>query len=226
MIRRPPRSTLFPYTTLFRSHEEAGRMTMAATRLLLLPFAVAIAIAFATSEVAVELLVGPNWGLAAQILPWYALGAGLDLACHFMAVALEARGFLREKLIMQVQQLCVVTLFVVTAAFATASPVWVTVAWAAAEAWRLIRYSLAARSLLGQPLRPQIMALVEAVAVGVVILAATDSLIFAFHADGSLLPLMVAAIVTMSFGGAYFLVARRAPWPALVRLFVKKGVIR
>src|SRR2546422_3178483 len=24
MIRRPPRSTLFPYTTLFRSHEPAG----------------------------------------------------------------------------------------------------------------------------------------------------------------------------------------------------------
>src|SRR5256885_4763404 len=24
MIRRPPRSTLFPYTTLFRSHEAAG----------------------------------------------------------------------------------------------------------------------------------------------------------------------------------------------------------
>src|SRR2546425_7785420 len=24
MIRRPPRSTLFPYTTLFRSHEGAG----------------------------------------------------------------------------------------------------------------------------------------------------------------------------------------------------------
>src|SRR2546430_10973500 len=25
MIRRPPRSTLFPYTTLFRSHPEEGR---------------------------------------------------------------------------------------------------------------------------------------------------------------------------------------------------------
>src|SRR2546430_13455983 len=24
MIRRPPRSTLFPYTTLFRSHDDAG----------------------------------------------------------------------------------------------------------------------------------------------------------------------------------------------------------
>src|SRR2546430_9569604 len=26
MIRRPPRSTLFPYTTLFRSHAEADRL--------------------------------------------------------------------------------------------------------------------------------------------------------------------------------------------------------
>src|SRR2546422_2690844 len=26
MIRRPPRSTLFPYTTLFRSHFEAGAL--------------------------------------------------------------------------------------------------------------------------------------------------------------------------------------------------------
>src|SRR3989449_7138357 len=25
MIRRPPRSTLFPYTTLFRSHDHVGR---------------------------------------------------------------------------------------------------------------------------------------------------------------------------------------------------------
>src|SRR3712207_8262663 len=27
MIRRPPRSTLFPYTTLFRSYEEVSRTT-------------------------------------------------------------------------------------------------------------------------------------------------------------------------------------------------------
>src|SRR2546427_3965334 len=27
MIRRPPRSTLFPYTTLFRSHRVAGQRT-------------------------------------------------------------------------------------------------------------------------------------------------------------------------------------------------------
>src|ERR1041385_1476951 len=29
MIRRPPRSTLFPYTTLFRSHRHDGRLAFA-----------------------------------------------------------------------------------------------------------------------------------------------------------------------------------------------------
>src|SRR3712207_7132944 len=31
MIRRPPRSTLFPYTTLFRSYNESGEMNIALT---------------------------------------------------------------------------------------------------------------------------------------------------------------------------------------------------
>src|SRR3712207_7620343 len=34
MIRRPPRSTLFPYTTLYRSFEEVEGMYAAADRLL------------------------------------------------------------------------------------------------------------------------------------------------------------------------------------------------
>src|SRR5256885_9551052 len=32
MIRRPPRSTLFPYTTLFRSPQHQGRQARAASR--------------------------------------------------------------------------------------------------------------------------------------------------------------------------------------------------
>src|SRR5260370_17647719 len=32
MIRRPPRSTLFPYTTLFRSHADRGRRPETADR--------------------------------------------------------------------------------------------------------------------------------------------------------------------------------------------------
>src|SRR5260221_10562761 len=34
MIRRPPRSTLFPYTTLFRSHPELDVRINASTRLI------------------------------------------------------------------------------------------------------------------------------------------------------------------------------------------------
>src|SRR5438034_6075624 len=33
MIRRPPRSTLFPYTTLFRSHRVVGRVAVASVQL-------------------------------------------------------------------------------------------------------------------------------------------------------------------------------------------------
>src|SRR3712207_8258798 len=33
MIRRPPRSTLFPYTTLFRSHRRNARWAFAATHI-------------------------------------------------------------------------------------------------------------------------------------------------------------------------------------------------
>src|SRR3989449_11638772 len=40
MIRRPPRSTLFPYTTLFRSFLGAMRQTQARARDLTLPFLV------------------------------------------------------------------------------------------------------------------------------------------------------------------------------------------
>src|ERR1039458_876099 len=36
MIRRPPRSTLFPYTTLFRSTVEADRLDLDADQLLML----------------------------------------------------------------------------------------------------------------------------------------------------------------------------------------------
>src|SRR2546425_11974650 len=37
MIRRPPRSTLFPYTTLFRSREEPAGTARASVQLIALP---------------------------------------------------------------------------------------------------------------------------------------------------------------------------------------------
>src|SRR2546427_1890402 len=38
MIRRPPRSTLFPYTTLFRSHVRQAQVHRVPEQRLLLPF--------------------------------------------------------------------------------------------------------------------------------------------------------------------------------------------
>src|SRR2546430_11327187 len=39
MIRRPPRSTLFPYTTLFRSHDREGPLGVAGAQQLLVELA-------------------------------------------------------------------------------------------------------------------------------------------------------------------------------------------
>src|SRR3712207_7519432 len=54
MIRRPPRSTLFPYTTLFRSHED-HRERLAGERLLRV---LAASHALGEVEQRVELLAG------------------------------------------------------------------------------------------------------------------------------------------------------------------------
>src|SRR3712207_8405125 len=49
MIRRPPRSTLFPYTTLFRSYLERGKTAFAPIKdHVLLPWATALRAAEAT----------------------------------------------------------------------------------------------------------------------------------------------------------------------------------
>src|SRR5258707_15770833 len=42
MIRRPPRSTLFPYTTLFRSDTKAGHPALAAWMAAIVPTAVLV----------------------------------------------------------------------------------------------------------------------------------------------------------------------------------------
>src|SRR5690349_22121283 len=50
MIRRPPRSTLFPYTTLFRSDRIADRRGLMLPIRIALAGSVAVSIAFAAAE--------------------------------------------------------------------------------------------------------------------------------------------------------------------------------
>src|SRR2546430_9329762 len=73
MIRRPPRSTLFPYTTLFRSRMMAGEWWRAVTALTLhadAPHLLGNALASALLVTAVCQQLGPGVGL------WLVLLAG------------------------------------------------------------------------------------------------------------------------------------------------------
>src|SRR3712207_9482362 len=75
MIRRPPRSTLFPYTTLFRSVANGGRVDLVARYASLLPVTV-------ISEV-----LGVPVAMREQFLAWGdgatpSLDMGVDLRTH------------------------------------------------------------------------------------------------------------------------------------------------
>src|SRR3712207_9453181 len=55
MIRRPPRSTLFPYTTLFRSPEEEGRFVAGLREVAPVAEETGVAVAIETSFSAAQL---------------------------------------------------------------------------------------------------------------------------------------------------------------------------
>src|SRR3989440_9970555 len=74
MIRRPPRSTLFPYTTLFRSAALAALLwrrpsLLALLVLVALPFRIPIAAGGATSNLLVPLYLVVGAGALALIVP-------------------------------------------------------------------------------------------------------------------------------------------------------------
>src|SRR5256885_11187062 len=91
MIRRPPRSTLFPYTTLFRSHQvrAQGYFDKAASRArgsrIWLPVLAAAAIAGLALFLWLQPSTGPLPVLTAS-LDSRAPGAGPPVAAHFTFV--------------------------------------------------------------------------------------------------------------------------------------------
>src|SRR2546429_9235171 len=69
MIRRPPRSTLFPYTTLFRSLWKSGQLRVGIAYLLafclLLP--IALLVAFGAYQLFTKAAANPDWELLGRI---------------------------------------------------------------------------------------------------------------------------------------------------------------
>src|SRR2546426_5749945 len=76
MIRRPPRSTLFPYTTLFRSNAQrlaaAYRRGVALIALVVLPISVALVL---LAPEVIDVVLGPRW--TSVIVPFQILAVGM-----------------------------------------------------------------------------------------------------------------------------------------------------
>src|SRR3712207_7206118 len=69
MIRRPPRSTLFPYTTLFRSSMSGSKYFIAGVVLLIIVAIVGASVAFANIDYAHEgtVKVVTKWGAIERV---------------------------------------------------------------------------------------------------------------------------------------------------------------
>src|SRR3712207_9023024 len=94
MIRRPPRSTLFPYTTLFRSHHDRHRLGLAVAQ------GAQHAEAVEARHVQVQ-REGIRAVLAAQLQRLVAVGGGADDRSEEHTSELQSRQYLVCRLLLE-----------------------------------------------------------------------------------------------------------------------------
>jgi lipopolysaccharide exporter len=144
---------LFPH--LSRIQQDRARLRRAYLSVLMLGgvlvFPVCAGVAVAAPEL-VRVVLGPQWGLAATIVPWFALAAGCSVISALSQTAAEARADLNRSLVVQVMYVLALGAFLVFAIGYRSYGIWVVAAAVlAAEIlrhvgyvglmWRIVRFS-------------------------------------------------------------------------------------
>jgi O-antigen/teichoic acid export membrane protein len=135
-------NVLFPH--LSRIQEDAARLRRACLSMLALSavvlFPVCAGMAVAAQEL-VRVVLGPQWGLAATLVPWFALAGGCGVISALAQTVAEARNELNRSLAVQAAYVVVLGALLVVALGQRAQGVWVfAAAVAAAEILRLVGY--------------------------------------------------------------------------------------
>jgi O-antigen/teichoic acid export membrane protein len=135
-------NVLFPH--LSRIQEDAARLRRACLSMLALSavvlFPVCAGMAVAAQEL-VRVVLGPQWGLAATLVPWFALAGGCGVISALAQTVAEARNELNRSLAVQAAYVVVLGALLVVALGQRAQGVWVVAAAvAAAEILRLVGY--------------------------------------------------------------------------------------
>jgi O-antigen/teichoic acid export membrane protein len=102
----------------------------------------------------VQVLLGPQWGLAVGLVPWFALAGGCNVASQLIQLLADARAELNRSLAVQSAYILVLALLILLALPFRSHGVWViAAAVAAAETLRYVGYLALARRVLMLPSR-------------------------------------------------------------------------
>src|SRR5680860_335729 len=112
----------------------------------------------AASQELVLVLLGPQWDVAARILPVLMLAAALRVVSHFTGIVFQALGELNKKLVIDCIGVATLAVFLI---FARGQELWAfALALVGAEAARQVGFTVALRGALGMPVAASLAALV------------------------------------------------------------------
>jgi lipopolysaccharide exporter len=143
------------FSPLSRIQLDLGRLRRAYFSVLslgnLMLFPICAGIAVAAHEL-VLVVLGPQWDLAAELVPWFALAAGCHVASQLTQLLAEARAELNRSLVVQTAYIVALALLLAMVVPFRSRGVWVfAAAVAAAEVLRYVCYLALARRVLGRP---------------------------------------------------------------------------
>ena len=144
------------FSPLSRIQLDLGRLRRAYFSVLslgnLMLFPICAGIAVAAHEL-VLVVLGPQWDLAAELVPWFALAGGCHVASQLAQLLAEARAELKRSLVVQTAYIVALALLLLVMVVPFRSRgVWVfAAAVAAAELLRYLCYLALARRVLGMP---------------------------------------------------------------------------
>jgi lipopolysaccharide exporter len=205
------------FSTLSRIQHDLARLRSAYLSVLslgtLLLFPVCAGIAVAAQEL-VQVVLGPQWGLAVGLVPWFALAGGCNVASQFTQLLADARAELNRSLAVQTVYILVLALLIVLALPFRSHGVWVfAAAFAAAETFRYLGYQALARRVLRLPWRWMWRAHTPAVLASVGVALAIAATRWAVSGHGPAIVVLVAEVAAGGLALALFI--RFSPLPAV-----------
>jgi lipopolysaccharide exporter len=205
------------FSTLSRIQQDLDRLRRAFLSVLtlgnLVLFPVCAGIAVAAQEL-VQVVLGPQWGLAVGLVPWFALAGGCNVASQLTQLLADARAELNRSLAVQTAYILGLTLLILLALLFRSNGIWViAAAVAAAETLRYLGYLALTMRVLKLPWMGMWRAHAPAAFGSAIVALAVAAPKWAFGGHGPAIVVLGAEIAAGAVALALFI--RFSPLPSI-----------